>query len=266
MLNLFQRLARRHAFYLLMSMVLLGGFEYLMCAIVASVNISGAFQELMKSVPPFMRTMVGEQFFAGLTTAGILAFGWNHPLAQALGTAVAIVLATRAIAGEIEGGVMELVLSQPLSRASYLVTHISFAIVSIAMLSLVGVGGTLLGQNYFNIEAFETGALLKLAFNFFILQVVWYSVTLAFSVLGREGGRVASAGFLIAVVSYFANVIGNLWPNGAFLLLYSLHTYYSPRAILVENTLAAKSIFVLFSVFIVCVGFTVWRFQRRDIP
>jgi hypothetical protein len=93
MLNLLRRLAARHAAFLLICSVLLGLFELLMCAIVSTMNLSGAFNELMKSAPAFLRSMIGEEFLGGLTTRGILAFGWNHPIAQALGTAVAIVLA-----------------------------------------------------------------------------------------------------------------------------------------------------------------------------
>lgn len=266
MRNLLQRLAARHAFFLLFSLVLLGGFEFLMCALVSTVNVSGAIEELMKSVPPFMRSMVGDKFFAGLTTRGILAFGWNHPVAQALGTAVAIVLAARAFAGEIESGVMELLLSQPVSRMSYFIAQISFAMLALAVLTLAGVVGTIIGQKFFELEMFETGSLLKLGFNFFLLQSSWFGLTLVFSVFGRESGRVASAAFLLALSSYLVQAIGTLWPAAAFLLPYSLYTYYSPQAILVENTLAGKSMTILFSVFVVCIGLAAWRFQRRDIP
>lgn len=266
MLNLLRHLTARHSVFLIFSLALLGGFEYLMCAAVATVNVRGAIEELMKSVPPVVQAMVGNEFFAGLTTRGILAFGWNHPVAQALGAAVAIVLATRAVAGEIESGVMELLLSQPLSRTRYFIAQTSFAMLALATLSLVGALGTLIGQKFFRLEMFDTLSLLKLGLNFFLLQSAWFSLTLLLSVFGRESGRVASAAFLLALSSYLVQAIGTLWPAAAFLLPYSLYTYYSPQAVLVQNTLAGKSIAVLCSVVLICVGTAAWRFQRRDIP
>lgn len=266
MRNLLKRLTARHAFFLSVTIVLFGGFQFLICAIVSTVDVGGAIQELMKSIPPFMRSTVGEEFFAGFTTPGILAFGWDHPIAQALGTAVAIVLGTRAIAGEIESGVMELVLSQPISRARYLAGQVFFALISLALLSLGGLAGSICGQVFFQIQGLGLGPLLKLGLNFFLLQCAWYSISLAFSVLGREGGRVATASFLVALSSYIMNVIGKLWSKAAFLLPYALHTYYSPRETLVQNTLEGKSVAVLCVVFFICIGFAAWRFRRRDIP
>jgi ABC-2 type transport system permease protein len=266
MRNLLRRLTARHALFLSITIVLFGGFQFLICAIISTVDVGSAIQDLMKSIPPLMRSAVGEEFFAGFTTRGILAFGWDHPIAQALGTAAAIVLGTRAIAGEIEGGVMELVLSQPISRANYLAGQILFAVLALTLLTLGGLAGTIIGQGLFQIEALGSGALLKLGLNFILLQCAWYGISLAFSVLGREGGRVATASFLVALSSYIVNVISKLWTKAAFLLPYALHTYYSPRETLVENTLDGKSVVVLCAVFFICIGFATWRFQRRDIP
>jgi ABC-type transport system involved in multi-copper enzyme maturation permease subunit len=265
MRNLWRRLAARHAIFLSLSLFLLAGFEFLMCGIVSTTNISGALQELMKSIPPFMRVMITD-FLGGLSDRGMLAFGWDHPIAQALGTAPAIVLGMRAISGEIEGGVMELVMSQPLSRRQYVVAQVAFAAFALAVLSIGGMAGTVVGERIFRIDVFDFGSLLKLGLNFFLLQIVWYGISLAFSVLGREAGRVASAAFLVVLLSYLVNVIAKLWGNAAFLLPYSLHTYYSPRAVLVDNTLAEKPVVVLCVAFAVCIGFVTWHFERRDIP
>ncbi len=266
MLNLLSRLARRHAFFLLFSSVLLGGFQYLMCAMVSTVNVSGAIEELMKAVPPIMRSLVEEELFGGLTLRGLLAFGWNHPVAQALGSAVAIILAARGVAGEIEGGVMELLLSHPLSRVRYFLVQVSFGVASIAVLSIFGILGTIIGQAAFELHVFDLDALLKLAVSFSLLQSSLFGLTLVFSVFGREGGRVASVGFLLAVISYLVKAIGSQWPKASFLLPYSLHNYYSPRAILVEDELTGISIIVFITVFMISVGFSGWRFHQRDIP
>jgi ABC-type transport system involved in multi-copper enzyme maturation permease subunit len=57
-----------------------------------------------------------------------------------------------------------------------------------------------------------------------------------------------------------------LWAPAAFLLPYTLHSYYSPQAILVEQSPIGKSLLILLGVSALCLGFAVWRFQRRDIP
>lgn len=266
MLNLFVQLARRHGLFVAVCTLLLAGFELMICALVATVDITGVLEQLMKSAPPFMQSMLGKEFFGALTTRGMVAFGWNHPIALAPGAAIAIVLAARAIAGEIENGAMELVLSQPLPRRAYLVTHWAFAVASLLVLSLGGMCGTIAGQHLYNVPMFDSNALLKVAINFFLLQCAWFGVTSVFSVFGREGGRVAGAVFLLALLAYIISVIGRLLASVAFLLPYSLYDYYSPQGILIEFQPVGVSFSVLFAVSVVCLGFVAWRFEKRDIP
>ena len=264
--NLIRHLAGRHAVFLAVSGFILGGFEFLISGIVSTVNVSGALQELLKYTPPFMQTIIMEQFLGGLSSKSILAFGWNHPISLALGAAVAIVLASRAVAGEIESGVLELTLSQPISRSRYICAQILFALGSLAAVSLLGAAGTLFGERAYGLDLFPAGVLLKLAFGFFLLQAAWYGIALALSVFAREIGRVATAGFLLALTSYLISVIAKLWKHAAFLLPYSINTYFSPQSVLVDGTLEARAVLILSAVFLVSSGIAFRRFSRRDIP
>ncbi len=266
MFNLLRWLAARHAVFVFTCAILLAAFEFLICALVATIDIGAALTELKKSAPPFMRSMLGEEFFGSLTSRGLVAFGWNHPIAQALGGAIAIVLASRAIAGEIENGALELVLSQPLSRMKYFVSQSTFAVAALALLGICGAAGTLAGQHFYELRVFESSSLMKVFVNYFLLQSSWFALTLAFSVFGREGGRVSGAVFLLALFSYIVSVIGRLLPSAAFLLPFSLYSYYSPQAILIESKSGMASFFVLFTLSVLCLGVAAWRFQRRDIP
>lgn len=266
MLNLLDRLIRRHLLFLAAASLLFGGFEFMLCALVATFNIPAILTEVMKSLPPAAQAFISEQVLAGMTTRGLLAFGWNHPVTLALGAAVAIVPASRAIAGEIESGAMELLLSQPLARWEYVSAQIAFALLALAGLSTTGIMGTLLGQNYFALGLFDWRPLLQLALNFFLLQSAWYGLTLAFSVFGRESGPITGIAFFLALACYIVQVLGRIWPALAGLMPYTLYNYYSPQEILVQNTFSKTSLAILASVFLTGIGFTLWRFQKRDIP
>jgi ABC-type transport system involved in multi-copper enzyme maturation permease subunit len=266
MRNLMRHLVARHGVFLLTSLLLLAGFQFLICAVVSTIDVTGALAQLMQRLPPVVRSTVGEQFFAGLSVRGILAFGWSHPVALALGAAMAILLAARAVAGEIEHGMMELWLSQPLGRRRYLSAQVLFALSALALLALAGVAGTELGQRVYGLEPFAPAELAKLALSFFLLHAAWFGIALVLSVLGQEGGRAASTGFLLAVTSYLVETIGRLWPRAAFLLPVSPHHYYAPQSILVHGVLAARSVAVLALLLVAGVGVAAWRFERRDIP
>jgi ABC-type transport system involved in multi-copper enzyme maturation permease subunit len=266
MFNLLRGSISRHALFLALCLLFLSGFEFLVCGVVATVDVSGVLKEVSKSVPSFLQALLSEQVLAGMTARGLLAFGWNHPLALALGAAVAITLASRSVAGEIESGMMELLMSQPLSRRNYLLAHVLFAACALAGLSLMGALGTFLGQKYYGLNLLDRRALLQLALNFFLLQLAWYSLALLLSVHARESGRVTSAIFLLVLASFFAQVLGRLWSVAAFLLPYSLYSYYSPPEILVESVLSLKSLAVLGLVSALGLGVSFWRFEHRDLP
>ena len=266
MRNLLRSLVTRHAAFVALSSLFLAVFQYLICAAVASVDVSGALGKLLESLPPMLQSMLSATLFGGLSVHGLLAFGWNHPIAQALGAAVAIVLAARAVAGEAETGAIELLLSQPLSRGRYFAAQAGFALAALALLSLVGLGGTLLGQRVFHVEPFAAAALARLGWNYLLLQCAWFGIALLFSAFGREGGRVASAAFLVALASFIVQVIGQLWERAAFLGPYALPHYFQPQDILVKGAGIAKPVAVLLGVTLVTTAAAWWRFRRRDLP
>jgi ABC-type transport system involved in multi-copper enzyme maturation permease subunit len=266
MLNILKQLISRHWLFVMISGFLLAGFEYLLCAMVSTVDIAGAFAELTKTFPLFLRTLIEQQFFGVMSNAGILAFGWNHPITLALGTAVPIILAAHSVAGEIENGAMELVVSQPVSRFAYLFGHVLFAIISMVIISVLATAGTLVGQYVYKFEAFSLSPLFRIALNFFLLNLSWYGISLLISVFSREAGRVATIGFLLALVSYFINVIGGLWDQAAFMLPYSLHTYYSPKDVLVGQISPVFNLILLSVITFVSICTAFWKFIKRDLP
>jgi len=245
--------------------LVLSAFEMVLCAVVGSVDTATAFSQISQFAPPALRAMM-EQNLAGGSPAAILAFGWNHPVAHALLAAVAITLAARAIAGEVENGAIELVMAQPVSRAGYFAAHLLFGIAALATMLLAGLAGTALGQWTWGLEAFGFARLAALFANALLLQLAIYGITLLFSAFGREAGRVALAGVLVAVISFLVNVVATLWSRAAFAKPWSLHSWFEPRDILIRGDLAASSVLVLAVVASVAIGLAFARFVRRDLP
>ena len=265
MRNLFLRLLARNRGFVLACAWVLGLFQFLMCALVSELDLENVLAQVLAFVPPVMQGAL-EQVLLGGSAHGVLAFGWDHPIAHALLAAVAIALAARAVAGEIESGVLELVLAQPLRRAGYLATQVAFALAALTFVVAAGGLGTVLGQRVFDVPAFGAGRLLPLLLDLLLLQTSLYALTLLASAWGREAGRVAVIGVLLAVVSYFISVIAGFWPRAAFLEPWSLHGWYEPRAILVGGEVGMTAYLVLAAVTAGATSLSFWRFLRRDLP
>lgn len=264
--SLLRRFARRHAVFVLACAGLLGLFQLLLCAAVGSFDVSGALHSVLDSLPPMLQAFLSTRLFGGMTPHGLLAFGWNHPITHAAGTAVAIVLGTRAIAGEAEAGLMELHLAQPLARGTWLGSYVVFGAFALALVTTAGLAGTALGQRAFGLEPFPARDLLRLGLAYTSLQLAWFGVTLAFSAFGREAGRVSGAAFIVALLSYFAEVIGGLWTRVAFALPWSPHHHYAPQAILAQDGGLRGDIAWLGALALAGLALAAWRFAHRDLP
>ena len=255
----------RNRVFLAAAALVLAGFEFVLCAIVATSDIQSALSQVSQFAPPVIRAMI-EQNMPGGSPAAVLAFGWNHPVAHALLTAVAITIAARAIAGESESGVIEILLAQPVSRAQYFAAHLLFGMAALAFVLGVGLIGTAIGQQVYGVQGFGAARLAALFLNMFLLQLAIFGFTLTASAYGQEAGRVAIAGVLVAVVSFLVNALATLWDKAQFAKPYSLHGYYEPRDILTQGTLPAFSVAVLGLVSAVTIALAYRHFARRDLP
>src|ERR1700678_3994671 len=78
----------------------------------------------------FMR-MMGVQG----TSVSIMMTFWNHPLIMLLISIWTIGRGSAAVAAEIDRGTMDLVLSRPVARSSYLASQVLFALTGLAILA-----------------------------------------------------------------------------------------------------------------------------------
>jgi ABC-type transport system involved in multi-copper enzyme maturation permease subunit len=265
MLNLVRRGFERGWVFLLTVALVLAGFELVLCAVVASMDVAGALGQMTQFAPPALREMI-ELNMPGGSPAAVVAFGWNHPVAHALLAAVAITLAARAVAGEVENGGIELALAQPVSRPRYFTAHLVFGMTALAAVLAIGIIGTVVGQYVWSLEPFGLPKLAALFLNALLLQLAIYALTLLVSAFGREAGRVALAGVLIAVISFLVNVVATLWSKAAFARPISLHAYFEPRDILVRGELAPSSLIVLATVTAIGIVAAYVVFAKRDLP
>ncbi len=264
--NLLRFLVTRNAPFVAATALLLGGFQFLICAAVAAVDVAGALNTLMQSVPPLFQSFLTSQMFGGFSKSGLLAFGWAHPIAQALGAALAITLGTQAIAGEAETGTIELTLAQPISRRAYMSAQVTFAFASLLLLAVVGMAGTVVGQRVYGLEPFAAGRLLRFGVDYWLFQADWFALALLFSAWGREAGRVALLAFLLAIISYLVHVIGSMWNAWKPLVPWTLHAYFQPQEILVHGAGLGRPVIVLGGVLVLALAVAWLRVRRRDLP
>ncbi|MBX9624473.1 MAG: ABC transporter permease [Gemmataceae bacterium] len=193
-----------------------------------------------------------------------LAVELLHPVVLILATVWAVGRAAGAVAGEVDKGTMELLMSQPVPRDRLILAHLLVDAIVIPLLCLSVYAGTQFGfltvgpfvEDYAALKEFnETNtvgvqlpvpaeprevevsgtrqplALVNLAALIFALS----GLTMALSAAGRSRWRVVGYGVLVAVVMFIANVLGQLWADAAFARPLSVFYYYQPQRIMLRD-------------------------------
>lgn len=186
-----------------------------------------------------------------------LAVEMLHPAIIILITLWAVGRAGGAVAGEIDRGTMELLMSQPVPRDRLILAHLIVDIIVIPILVASILLGTqfglyLTGPFVENLEVFndlppaaqaiakangpkelivDVSGQWKAALNLCGLIFAVSGLTMAVSSFGRSRWRALGWAVLIVVTMFLVNVIGQLWEPVGRLRPLTLFFYYQPQAV-----------------------------------
>jgi ABC-2 type transport system permease protein len=180
----------------------------------------------------------------------------------------AILTSTQTLAGEEEGGTLELVLAMPLSRWQIVTMKaIALAVTTLFILIIAGLGNALvLNAIKATVEVDVTPTQL------FIAVLNGWFVTLAFMMTGMFLGaylptrRTAALTMtVIFIASYFGENMASLVESIDFIKPFSLFTYFDSSSAVFTDGVQAADVGVLLSVAVFFFGLALLSFQRRDV-
>lgn len=239
-------------------------FEYVIITTFGSLCFED-LRGLFEAMPPVIKTLLGAQTAALLSLDGYLAIAFVHPVILVLLSAFPIAFAAGALAGEVEGRTVVLILARPVSRrqvvsAAALALAAGVAVMGVALWVGIALWTRLKGIEPVNLAAFGWAAASAAAM---FAAVGGYS--LLFSALTSEAGRAAGAGAMVTVVMYFLNYLAGLSSQWEPLRRYSLFAYWDPQGIVARGGLRWEDMAVLLGVAAVSMILAVVVFDRRDI-
>ena len=222
------------------------------------------FEQMMESglIPDEFTNFGGGDVFS---LTGSVALGFVHPLAVGLCLVFALGFSVNAIAGERQRGTLEVLLARPISRrrvyATLAIAAFLFVAVAVAGLALGTFAGAVLTGRAAELGA---GNLPLVWLNAFLLYGAIAAISLAASVSFDRLAPAIGISLAVVLVSYFLDVIGQLWPDAEPLQPFSLFHYLDPRSSLaglpVWNDFA-----VLGGVILAAVAYALIAFPRRDL-
>ena len=314
--TLVRKLLRDLRFALPVVMLLLAGFQGLWVKATQRVvtQIAPMFQllaqrqnarledvknQLFSGPGRVMQTVIGGDQLEFQKAQDVLSIGYVHPLMQVIFCLWAVGRASGAVAGELDRGTMELLLSQPLPRWRVILAHFFVDLIVIPPLCLslwagIWVGTTLVGPLMAGSEAttpfgpipvtvdpallaIDRGAFGLPLLNVAALLFALSGVTMWLSARGRYRWRVVGFAALLVLVQFAMNVIGQIWDGVAFLRPLSLFYYYQPQRIALSGSWSVSlaplglavnmpMLLVLGGVGLAGYALALRAFTRRDLP
>jgi ABC-2 type transport system permease protein len=195
-----------------------------------------------------------------------LAIGLLHPVVLAMCLVWGVGRAAGAVAGELDRGTMELLMSQPVPRNRLILAHFITDCIVLPIICLSFFAGTQFGlwavgefvPDYAMLEDLKQkfpmaapvlqtekldmtplevsgrGELIGLI-NTLALIFAISGMTLALSAFGRNRWKVVGYSVLVVVVMFIANTVGQLWEPAGFVRPFTFFFYYQPQRTMIEG-------------------------------
>lgn len=205
-------------------------------------------------------------------TVGSVAFEvlwWNHPFILLNVLVWAIARGSIAVAGEIERGTLDLVLSRPVSRASYLASQVLVAAFGLAAMASALVAGNLLASRFHTVETPPSlAALARPALNLAALGLAVYGFTLLLSALDYVRWRPNLIASIATLASFILFVIANVpvLKEWKWLEKGSIFRAYDPVAAAVHGRGLGFNVTLLAGIGLAGIAPALLAFARRDLP
>lgn len=244
--------------------VLLVAFQVALTVTAVSLHQSGDYQRLFEAVPAFVRSMIGP---ALTSFAGMTALVFFEPLVILLLVLFAVYVASEP-AGDVEDGLVDLMLARPLPR-HWLVTRSLLAMAGTAAALVLVLAAANVASTLLFAPAGEPGSpggtLLSLMAHLFAVTWCFGGATLAVATRSGRRGTVLGVMTLAAITLFLVKVLGEFSRRFDWLRGLSPFDYFRGPEILLGTAPVARNLTVLAAIGAVGVIVAYWQFQRRDL-
>lgn len=215
----------------------------------------------------FSRVLLGSQLGGATSSTSFLAFGFAHPLLFALTWAFILTNCTRVLAGEIERGTADLLLTLPISRGGVFMSVSVVCVGAGIPLCIAPLVGAWLGEIVSPLdEPLVFSKLAILAVNLFALYLAIACATLFISTLVSRRGPVVIAMIAWLLGSFLLTFLSQFFVIADWLSMLGFVHYYRPLPVVRAGDwpIGHMATLVVAAAAFWTMGYAV--FARRDIP
>jgi ABC-type transport system involved in multi-copper enzyme maturation permease subunit len=236
------------------------------CGIIHDDKSIKALLGFIEMLPKIVQSSLGGDALSTGSLPALIAIGYHHPFVQALYMVFAVAAPTGMLAGEVQGGTMELILSCRVTRTQ---VYVCAAIVTIVgMMGLVAVmfSGTVAATTIYNFgEPVPLYRFFQVAINGGLLAGAVGAISLLSAAVFHRRAAAVGAAVTYLVVNYFVEVTATSWQLMKPFGRWTIFHYVNGGKVFARHVWPVSEMTVLLAV-LVCAavaGGIVWR--RKDL-
>ena len=241
-------------------------FQVAVCGIVHDNHRVKALLQLIDKLPPIAKAFMGGEILEVGSIAGLIAFGYQDPMVLILYMLYAVGVPTALLAGEVQKGTMELILSRQTKRTHIYVCAGLITVFGMFALVIVTFTGTVVATRLYHLDQqVSLYSFFKIAISGGMLTIAVGGIALLAAAFFRRGFAVSlTSGYVL--LNYFVSIVANWWPPMKWLEPATIFGYVGGPAILKKPGWPIGDMCVLISLFLVTsvLGGIIW--SRRDLP
>ncbi len=252
------------AWFLIALMIFL--VQLAICGIVHDNERVKAMLQYIDALGPYIKALVGGNALQFGNIASLIAVGYQEPLVLLLYMLFAVGVPTALLAGEVQRGTMELILSRHTTKTHVYICAGIITVTGMFALVIVMFLGTVTSINLYDFgQKIPLYCFFKLAVNGGILASAVGGIAQLSAACFRRGMAV-SLTVAYLVVNYFIMIITQWWPRMKWLDPVTIFNYVDGAKIFSETGWPMGDMFVLISLLVVStlLGGVIW--SRRDLP
>ena len=249
-------------------LVLVLAFEWFYVHVAMVIQERIGFVAILGALPQGMLKVIGVDQIDLTSPLGVLSFGYIHPLPWAALLAWTIGRASDAVAGDVERGTMDLLLTQPVRRITLVVTQLITLCIGLLLIGLAMWLGTWLGTLTFMAaeQRVSVWPFWRAAGSIFWIGWCVAGYSLLFSSLDRYRWRAVALAVAVTFGQELLNVVGSFWAGAEWLRRLSISGNCQLQRFLHDPSAMYTQWATLALAGLVCHLAACWIFCRRDLP
>jgi len=247
--------------------LVVGGFQFLLTQVAAFLLRRGGFGLISSFIPDFMQNVAGPSMLAFTSFAGVVAFGYFHPMVIATHVGLAIAIATEP-AAEVETRFADLALARAVARHEVITRTLLVLVWSELVMLLVMMLSTWTGLACCTpSDTPRPGAatIRSLAILLGAIAFCWGGIALAVAARVRRRATASGGVAVAALAAFLIDYLARVWDPAKPVARFSPFHYFEPMSLVAGGQLQGRDVGVMLVVGLAGTAAGYLIFARRDL-